>query len=397
MLVNAAEAQDLNAAAERLDAWLLRHDFKAYDPFDGLSSRLLRPLTFGNAKLRIALQQGVRRFPWNLRPMIGVPKGHSSKGMGFLARGYMRLHATTGDERFAERARMCLDWLIENRSPGYAGAAWGNHFDYQSRVFYLPAGVPTIVWVALIGQAFLDAFAHFGEQRYLDMAVGACEHILHDLDRHEDGDTVCISYIPIDNKQVHNANVLGAGLLARVFALTGDAAYRELAAQSAAYTVKYQRPDASWWYGEADNLHWVDNFHTAYVLDSLKHYAEGSGDRSHDAAVDRGYRFWKDTFFSPDGMPRYYDFQARPLDIQCCSQAIDTLVFFRDRDPDSLELAREVAGWTIAHMQDRDGHFWFRRYPGGWINKTATLHWGQATMMCALGGLLRALEGGDSA
>jgi hypothetical protein len=394
--VSATTPEQLLASADRLDAWLVRNDFKAYDPFDGLSSRLLRPLTFNSAKLRIALQQCVRRFPLNLRPLVGVPRDHSSKGMGFLARGYMRLHAATGDERWAERARSCLDWLFENRSPGWSGAAWGNHFDYQSRVFYLPAGVPTIVWVSLIGQALLDAHAHFGERGYLDLAASACEHILHDLDLHEDGDTACISYIPIDNKQVHNANVLGAGLLARVYALTGNEAYRDLAARAAAYTVKYQRPDASWWYGEADNLHWVDNFHTAYVLDSLKHYAEGSGDRSHDDAVDRGYRYWKETFFEPDGMPRYYDVQAKPLDIQCCSQAVDTLVFFNDRDPGSLELARRVAGWTIANMQDRDGHFWFRRYPGGWINKTATLHWGQATMLCALGGLYRALTADGS-
>lgn len=381
------------ASAESLNGWLLRNDYKGYDPFDGLNAKLLRPLTFGNPYLRIALQQGVRRLPWNIRPYVGVKKDYSSKGMGFLARGYLRLHAATGEEGYLEQARFCLDWLLEHRCPGYSGAAWGNHFDYQSRVFYLPKGVPTVVWVALIGHAFMEAFDRLQDERHLDVARSACEHIVKDLDTHADGDTVCISYIPIDNKQVHNANTLGASLLARVHAVRPDPAYLDLARKAVAYTVKHQREDGSWYYGEKADLHWVDNFHTAYVLDSLKHFIAGSGEEDVLPAMIRGYEYWKGTFFLADGTPRYYDYKTMPLDIQCCSQAIDTLVFFNDRDPDSLDLALKVATWTIANMQDPDGHFWFRRYARGPINKTPTLHWGQATMMCALGGLYEKLAG----
>jgi hypothetical protein len=80
-----------------------------------------------------------------------------------------------------------------------------------------------------------------------------------------------------------------------------------------------------------------------------------------------------------------------PLDIQCSSQAIDTLVFYSDRDPDSLALALKVADWTIQNMQDRSGYFYYRRYQLGIVNKTPTLHWGQATMLSALSGLYRAI------
>ncbi|MGA7187054.1 MAG: hypothetical protein WBY66_01020, partial [Candidatus Acidiferrales bacterium] len=89
--------------------------------------------------------------------------------------------------------------------------------------------------------------------------------------------------------------------------------------------------------------------------------------------------------------PRYYDTKTLPLDIQCCSQAIDTLVFFHDRDPESLSLAVQVANWTIEHMQDHTGYFYYRRYSPWLVNKTPTLHWGQATMLCALAGLYKLL------
>ena len=114
----------------------------------------------------------------------------------------------------------------------------------------------------------------------------------------------------------------------RTFAYTRNQSFLELARKSIQYTAKYQRADASWYYGEGSNLHWVDNFHTGYVLDCFKRYTESTEDHRFDAALQKGYSCWKKTFFLDDGTPRYYDCKTLPLDIQCCSQAIDTLVYF---------------------------------------------------------------------
>jgi polysaccharide biosynthesis protein VpsJ len=375
----------------RLFSWLEKNDYRGYDTFDGLNARFVRPLTFGSPLLRTVLQQGVRRFPLNLRFLLGVTREHSTKGMGFLARGFIRLHAATGDALWADKAKNALQWLIDHQSTGYSGACWGNHFDYQSRSFYLPKGVPTIVWTSLIGHAFLGAYDHFQNDRYLQVAVSACEHILRDLSTYPDGGGTCISYIPGQNSQVHNANVLGGSLLARTWSHTRNEAYRVLAQKAMQYTAQHQRSDASWYYGEKANLHWVDNFHTAYVLDCFKHYRNSTGDSRFDAILQRGYEYWKTTFFLFDGMPRYYDRKTLPIDIQCSSQAIDTLVFFADRDPEALPLALKVARWAITNMQDPSGYFYYRRYSPWLVNKTATLHWGQATMLCALAGLYQLL------
>jgi hypothetical protein len=376
---------------ERLSHWLEIHDYRSYDTFDGLNARYVRPLTFNNVVLRTVLQQGVRRFPVNLRPFLGVARERSTKGMGFLARGFIRLHQATGDNVWADRARMALQWLIQHQLPDYSGACWGNHFDYQSRTFYLPAGTPTVVWTSLIGHAFLDAWEHFGGQEYLQIAQSACEHILRDLETFPDGEAVCITYVPGMNSQVHNANTLGASLLARTWKITHNAAYLELARKAMQYTAQHQRANGTWFYGEKQNLHWVDNFHTAYVLDCFKHYTKSTESPQFTSHMMLGYRYWKETFFLANGTPRYYDHKTLPIDIQCCSQAIDTLVFFRDCDKESISMALKVAEWTINNMQDRSGYFYYRRYSCGVVNKTPTLHWGQATMLCALAGLYNAI------
>lgn len=380
-------AKSVVASIERLVGWLRQNDYQGYDTFDGLSARFVRPLTFNSPFLRTVLQQGVRRFPLNVRPLLGVRKSHSSKGMGFLARGFLRLHASTGEKIWANEAEQALSWLIAHQSPGYSGACWGNHFDYQSRGFYLPKGAPTVVWTSLIGHAFLDGFQHLGKEEYLKTAQSACHSILQDLKRYPDGEGACINYIAGQKCLVHNANTLGGSLLSRTWTITKTEQYLDVASKALKYTAQYQRPDGSWWYGEKENMHWVDNFHTGYVLDCFQHFRKATGDTRFDDQIKRGYEYWKAAFFLEDGTPRYYNHKTLPIDIQCCSQAIDTLVFLRDWDPDSVALAHKVASWTIKNMQDSDGHFYYRRYNSWLVNKTPTLHWGQATMLCALAGL----------
>jgi rhamnogalacturonyl hydrolase YesR len=369
-----------------LDAWLERHNYSAYDPFDGLNA-WVRPLAFGRLGRQI-LQQGVRRFPINLRPILGIRRSVSSKGFGYLARGYLKLYGISQEKAYLEKAVMCLDWLTVNASVDYRGLSWGNHFDYQSRVFYLSKATPTIVWVSHIGQAFVDAWETTHDEEYLEIARQVCEFILTGLERRAEGKGVCLSYIPGQYRAVHNANMLGAALLARVYQHTGRDDMRAVASHAVDYTVGAQLAGGAWWYGEAANLHWVDNFHTGYVLDSLWWYLRATGDAKHMAAFERGSDYYVANFFLDDGTPKYYPKIVWPIDIQCAAQAIETLTLLsRARNDPSLRvLARKVAAWTIANMQDPAGYFYFRRLPF-MVNRTPTLHWGQATMLHALASL----------
>ena len=67
-----------------LDEWIWKNGCEAYDPFDGLNATILRWVPLRNRYLRIAFQQSIRRFPVNLRPIVGIKPEKSSKGMGFL-------------------------------------------------------------------------------------------------------------------------------------------------------------------------------------------------------------------------------------------------------------------------------------------------------------------------
>lgn len=382
-------------SVKRLDDWITSHDFKAYDPFDGLSARLLGLDRLRNHYLKIILQQSVRRLPINVRPLLGIQPNVSSKGMAFCALGYLKLFKATGNSQYRQRLHNCLGWLMKNYSSSFSGRSWGNHFNYASRGGAIPKGFPTIVWTSLIANAFLDVYEELGNAEYLETARASGEFILNDISRYEaDDGSICFMYVPhkknnLQDQCVHNSNVLGACLLSRLYKHTGDTALLDLSKRSIAFTARRQLDNGAWNYGEPRKFHWVDSFHTGYVLESMHGYRKATNDDSYDVQLAKGYQFFLGTFFEKDGTPRYYDHKRYPIDIQCASQGVQTLVNLREHDSASMELAARVAEWTIENMQDRDGHFYFRKYPLI-VNKTPMFHWGQATMLAALGALIEA-------
>lgn len=384
----------VKTALLKLEDWVVKHDYRAYDTFDGLSSPLAPLFTLGHPFMRRLWQQGVRRFPLNLRPLLAIKPSQGTKAMGFFAQGYLRLYQSTGDDAYRTKMRTCLDWLVNHRCPQFKGNAWGNHFDYESRGGRIPKGTPTVVWTSLIGHSFLDAYDAFGMEQDLAVASGVAEFITKELGWSETGQDICLNYIPENNGKpmkgqhgIHNSNVLGAGFLARVHTHLPNKLYTEIADQAVHFTVRDQLANGAWNYGSHPRWAWVDSFHTGYNLESIDHYIRGTGDKKYDPSLQKGYKFFIETFFGADGTPRYYDVKTSPLDIQCASQGIQTLVNLQELDSRSIATAENVTDWTIANMQDPSGYFYYRKYPVI-TNKTPTLHWGQATMHAALATLL---------
>jgi len=368
-------------ALKAVEKWVEDHKYEAYEPFDGLSSPLGRLTRISPLADRL-LQQVGRQSPINFRPLLGVKPLPSTKGRGYMAAGYLGMYRLTSDAEYRRKAVACLDWLIENKSPKFQEFSWANHFDYASRGGRYGTHESIIVWSSLIGQAFLDAYELLGESRYLEVAESVCRWILK-LPRERTSSGTCISYHMLEQNSVHNASMLGAAMLARTWNHARKPEYLELATAAMEYSCTSQLPDGAWWYGESEKYHWIDNFHTGYNLDSLQCYIDSTGDLTFKPQLDRGFEYFHANFFEPSGRPKYYHNRAYPIDIQCASQAIETLTKFSTTVPDALPTAISVALWTIDQMQDSSGYFYYRRYPL-MTARIPMLHWGQATMFQAL-------------
>jgi hypothetical protein len=395
----------LKSSLKQLDAWIEKEDFKGWDPHDALNSPLLKRLAFGNRRMGQVWVQLLKNSPVNLRPVLGVPKGYNPKAIGLFLATYWRKYLLSQNETHLRHAQCFADWLQKNVSPGYHGACWGYNFDWPNRDFCAPTRTPAIVNTAFNALAFLDldmlpdptGSAAWGDYP-IKIARGACEFILRDLWIEKPSkDERCFSYTPLDRRRVHNANVLGALLLAQVGTRTSESELIEASLEAARYTVRRQQSDGSWIYGESSRDNWVDNFHTGYVLVALKRIGEVLQTSEFDSAVMRGYRFWKETMFEQDGVARYYANRLYPIDAHCIAQAILTFLEFADRDPEAIGWALRVADWGIRNMQDKDGYFHYQIQPRYRI-RTPYMRWTQAWMQRSMTELVgrMSIAGSDS-
>ncbi len=234
---------EIEKSITKLEKWIEDHDYKGYEPFDGLSS-FLYPYAFKNLLAERILQQAIRQSPFNLRPLLGVKPLPSTKGRGYIASGYMKRFELTGNQIYKERAINCLKWLMENKSPFHSEYSWGNHFEYSSRGGRIPKYESTIVWISLIGQVFLDAYELYGDQIYLDVAISVCDWILK-LSREKTKSGACISYVAYSQSSIHNSNMLGAAMLARAAKYHGDKKALDVSKEAMQYSCSGQLPDGA--------------------------------------------------------------------------------------------------------------------------------------------------------
>ena len=148
----------------------------------------------------------------------------------------------------ADKAEFALQWLIDTSRPVTAELA-GAIISIISREAFISQGCAHR-GVDLADRARVSGrLRHFQEDRYLRVAVSACEHILRDLEHSSGRRRRLHQLYSGKNSQVHNANTLGGSLLARTYSHTRNESYRALAQKAMQYTAQHQRPDSSWYYG----------------------------------------------------------------------------------------------------------------------------------------------------
>ena len=217
----------------------------------------------------------------------------------------------------------------------------------------------------------------------MDTARSTCDFILKDLNRTYDKDeNFCFSYSPLDKSVVFNASLLGSRLLARVFSFTKEKILLEEARRSVAFCCSQQQKNGSWAYGALSFHQWIDNFHTGYNLEGIADYMKYSKDHSLETQLSKGFKYYITTFFTKQGIPKYYNNSIYPIDIHATAQMVITLVKLNKFKENQI-LIDNVLKWTIENMQSKKGFFYYQinKY---FSSKIPYMRWAQAWMFYAL-------------
>jgi len=377
------------AARDALETWLESRAWASYDPYDGLTSPLLRALYGVRPLARVALQV-VKRSPVDLRPLLGIRPAVYTKSLSDLAAAYVLLHRLRGDERDRARAREFLTQLRARTLPGFPGACWGMDLPYVSRFATATPAMPNLFQTVNAAMAFLDAHAAWGDPADLTPALEVVEFLERGLGRLQDGARIAWRYYPGQEALVYNVNALTGALLARLAHTTGREDLADLARRTFAFVTAAQNDDGSWWYAHGPAGRWVDGFHSGYVLEALAITHALDADYEVEAALWRGATHYLAAMFTPDDVPRYTDRATHPIEVQNCAQAIQTLARLAPFVPEARARAPRVATRVIeqlfritCHAPRTEGYFMMSR-GRRLTNRLPAIRWGQAPMLLAL-------------
>ncbi|MCX4579351.1 hypothetical protein OHB41_40475 [Streptomyces sp. NBC_01571] len=313
------DATDVLVLADRIFRWADVRGWAGPDPYDGLTGPLGRLAV--HRVLRQVVLQAVKRSRIDLRPVLGIRPLRTATAAGTAASACARLSTSpVWRERALRLGRSAADEQLSGR---YSGL-WRYEFDVQTRWAYYPASVPNLVATTFCADGCLDT-GTLGDEAVRSLARGLLEH-LHNGE--------FFTYTPASDVLVHNANLMGAALaarLARTGALPGELVDSLVEAARGAVEVSLdgQRPDGSWPYGRPPRLGWVDGFHTGYVLLRLEQ-AGTLLDVDVRRPLERGAEHYLRHLF--DGpLPRYFaDGRSR-------------------RDPNNDATAVRMAAWAVHH------------------------------------------------
>ncbi len=397
-LVRSTEDNILFKSLLKLLDYCKKEQFKGWDPYDGLSSRVLMsiPGFKYNSLYRLVVIQFFKRNPINFRKIALVPKDYNAKGIGLFLQGFCNLYKVIDTnpelskyfgnsvdikQQIDEFAKL----LISLRSHGkYHGACWGYNFDWQNRTgFNFPKYTPTVVATCFCVTALISAYEITKNQEYLDVALSSAQFVIRDLHRTETKDGFLFSYSPLKGHEtVYNASLLGSNLLSWCYKYTEDEEYKHLALESIKACCHGQQDCGAWVYGMLPVQQWVDSFHTGYNLVALNDYEQFTGDKSYNSCLEKGFDYYIKNFFEDDGCPKYYDNKKYPIDIHCPGQLFITLAKMGKFNEYKL-LAEKVLKWTVENMQSHKGFFYYQKKKGI-DSKISYMRWSNAFMFCAL-------------
>lgn len=369
---------ELDEALTRIRRWGEGCDWCGYDPYDALNSPLARYLTLGTRTGRRALTQAVKLSPVNLRPALRIRRERNAKGIALVASGYVRL-AAAGDATAAGAARRWLGWLVENGAAGN-GLGWGYHFDVQTRFFGYRRDTPNVIATSFAVEALLEGAEVLGDARFAEAAERACEFLVDEL-LDETGGRVRFRYLHAEQELVHNANVLACSVLARTARLRDRDDLADIVRRALPATLGAQQLDGSWPYAEGAGHGWVDNFHTAYVLEGLARCEPAMPELL--PALERGLDYWERELFLADGTPKYYANRVLPIDAHNYAQAIETWLAVAHWRPQALPSAERCARQLVDRMLTKAGYVAFqtRRL---WTSRVPFVRWTTAPAFRAL-------------
>jgi hypothetical protein len=385
----------VSSAVDRFSGWLdhygeTSYDFQTFYAGDlcrNIKALYYRQPVLGTAAVAPiifceAFVPSARRLFWK-RQRFPIADAHYAMGFAFLSRHL-------DDERYYRRALHFLQVLEDTRCPGHDRYCWGYPFNWGTLRGTIWQGTPLITTVPYVYEAFREVHAIDNDARWQEIMRSIADHAL--LDYHDfatsDRAASC-SYTPFPEQSVGviNANAYRACLLTQAAKDFSDDRYRETAERNLHFVLESQNPDGSWHYANDGKRHFVDHFHTCFVMKALAKIEALTGDAECTSAIERGIDFYVRNLFDENGVPKPFSKPPRLIvyrrELYDYAECINLGMLLRGRFEKLDRQVDDVVNQVLTVWQRPDGSFRSRQLLLGWDN--VPMHrWAQAQLFRSL-------------
>lgn len=311
-------------------------------------------------------------------------------GDAHFAMGFAALAKYLNHEGYYRRALHFLQVLEETRCPGYEHYCWGYPFNWETVRGTIREGTPLITTVPYVYEAFRDVHAIDNNPRWREIMRSIAEHGLLDYkDFPTSSRAAACSYTPNPEQSVGviNANAYRAFLLIQAAMDFSESRYREVADKNLYFVLESQNPDGSWHYANDGKRHFIDHFHTCFVLKALAKIEALTGNYECTKAIERGIDYYIHNLFDEQGIPKPFSRSPRLIvyrrELYDFAECINLGVLLRNRFETLDRLVDGVVNQVLTVWQNPDGSFRSRQLFWGWDN-VAMHRWAQAQVFRSL-------------
>lgn len=392
--MNDQSTSAVHAAVRRFVSWLEGYGEISFDhqsffagPVGGRAKALyyrsprLGTIAVAPMILCEALLPAARRLFWHPQ-RFPIADAHYAMGFAFLSR-------FSGEQEYYAKAVHFLEVLEATRCPGYRHHCWGYPFDWVTRTGVMAVGTPLITTTPYVYEAFSQVHQIDGNPRWLEIMESMSEHVFYDIkDRELSADAAAAGYNPLDAQGgVINASAYRACMLVSASLQFSRSDYRRAAERNLNFVLQSQQADGSWYYAADGVRHFVDHFHTCFVLKALTKIEGLVGHEGCRQAIAAGVDYYVRQLFDSKGLPKPFSSAPRLTtyrhELYDYAECINLCTLLRGRFRSLDNRLESTLADLLGRWRKKDGSFRSRQLVAGWDN--VPMHrWAQSQVFRSL-------------
>jgi hypothetical protein len=382
------EVNKVESAYIKLMDYMFQNNFTSYDPYDGLNTPL--DIIKINKFCRLGLVYLNKFSPVNLRKFFRVQKSKQLMALSTAANAMFTFN-TLGNRESKFIYTFYVELKKKTLKTKYGYHCWdARHFPIQMQDNLIDINIPSIVGNEIFGTFLIHYYKATGNNEVLRYISDLADLFIDKFFCERDGFSFFKYRInDPDNKITLNASLKATSFLIKASEILDNDSFHDPVHKAIKTVVSLQKDDGRWNYTyfiDKQNEKKQVDFHQGFILDDILLFMNKYGhDTPYLNSYQKGIDFYYQKQFLPNGQSLYRYPKKWPVDIHSQSQGIITFTRaaksgFGDH---YFDFAGIIAEWTIKNMQDKDGHFYFLKYP--WVtNKIPYIRWSDANMAYAL-------------